>query len=584
MESNKEGNYKLSKKELDSLKEIDKTFPKIQNINIKFGKSGLCYDEKKLDNIVFRVGIISSILSMSKNGLPMGIMITGGYNKNSYNKIIISSEKGQILTIEEEQYFEELINSNNLIESINAILSKLKPSQGKSIIVIGIDNILSSKKLSEILIKGLKCIENCSFNLYNDIPFPSLFFLTFLNQMAFQKIGLKYKMIFVPQDNYWIYLNHCFNKFISYYNMVFKNKQNNNKENNIIENKYENEICIDLSHGIGSLYKNQILNIFNNKENNFQLKINFINDNTIIDNDNNYGIKSIFQNKIPKCKKDKYSSIIKSASLSSDLGSIIYYIDDNNNLNKNEKIKIIKGEKIIILYCKILNFLIDSFSKNLKIKFYEMIKMGIITSLYSNMAFISFCEKNLNNYKLSCVKTGNKNLQKESKKFDISICYEYNGQGSIYINDELSIKFGKLSCLIETSKDSQIIELFQNFITLFNSTTCDGISNLLIIESILKLMNLSLKDVYNFYEEKPYKMIDIEIKEKNKYLNNDDGSKLIEPKEIQKKIDEITSKYKNSRILIRPSETEECLRVYIESDNDEINEKILDELSKCLKE
>ena len=29
MESNKEGNYKLSKKELDSLKEIDKTFPKI---------------------------------------------------------------------------------------------------------------------------------------------------------------------------------------------------------------------------------------------------------------------------------------------------------------------------------------------------------------------------------------------------------------------------------------------------------------------------------------------------------------------------------------------------------------------------
>ena len=71
--------------------------------------------------------------------------------------------------------------------------------------------------------------------------------------MTFQKIGLKYKMIFAPQDNYWLYLNNSFNKFHSYYNMVFKNK---NKEN---ESKYENEICIDCSNGIGSIYKKQII-------------------------------------------------------------------------------------------------------------------------------------------------------------------------------------------------------------------------------------------------------------------------------------------------------------------------------------
>ncbi len=47
--------------------------------------------------------------------------------------------------------------------------SKLKPEQGKCIVIIGIDNTSYSKKISEILIKGLKCIENCSFNLYTAI-------------------------------------------------------------------------------------------------------------------------------------------------------------------------------------------------------------------------------------------------------------------------------------------------------------------------------------------------------------------------------------------------------------------------------
>ena len=381
-------------------------------------------------------------------------------------------------------------------------------------------------------------------------------------------------MIFVQQENYWLYFKHSFNKFHSYYNIVFKNK---NKE---INNHYENEICIDCSNGIGSLYKKEIINIFENKENDFLLKINFINDNNINDNEinDNCGINSILQNHIPKNKKEKYSSIIKSVSLSSDLDSLIYFIDNN------DKIKIIKGEKMIILYCKMINFLIDNFSKNLKIKYYDMIKMGIITSFYSNKAFISYCEQNLSIYQLCIVKPGIKNLQRESKKFDLSICYEYNGQGTIYINKELTVKFGKLSSLIETSKDSQIIELFQLFIALFNSTTSDGVANLLNIESILKIMNLSINDVYNFYEEIPYKMIDIEINDINKFIINDEDNKLIEPKNIQKKIDELTKKYDKCRVFLIPSENDNSLRLYIESDSDKNNETIEEEIKNLLKE
>ena len=574
MESNKDKYYKLSEKELNSICELDKTLENKGNNEFRIKLSNFICDEKQLKNLVFRAGIITSIFSMSKNGLPMGIMITGGNNNNSFNGIKICSEKGEMLSNEEEEYFEEVINSNNIKESINTLFAKLKPKQGKCIIVIGIDNRESSKKLSEILIKGLKCIDNCSFNFYDIIPSPSLYFLTFVNQMTFQKIGLKYKMVFVPRDNYWGYLINSFNKFHSYYNIVFKTKE----ENKI---KYENEICIDLSNGVASLYKNQIMSIFNNKENKFPLKIHLINDNNNEHELNiNCGINSILEKKIPKNKKEKYASIVKCASLSSDLDSIIYYIDEEDGKNG---IEIIKGEKIIVLYAKMLDFLIDNFSKNLKIKYNEMIKMGIITSKYSNGAFISYCENNLKNYKLSVTKTGINNIQKESKKFDISICYEYNGLGTIYISQDLSTKFGKLSSLIETSKDSQIIELFQLFIALFNSITSDGVSNLLVIESIMKSMNLSIKDVYDFYNEIPYKIVDIKMKY-NKFITNEDDSKIIEPKNMQIIIDELSNKYANSKIYVRPTGTEDCLRVYVESETDDNCKKIIEELSKRLKE
>ena len=577
MESNKEEYYKLSEKELNSINELDKTFHKKENYEFKFKLSNFLCDEKQLNNLVYRAGIVTSIFSMSKNGLPMGIMITGGNNNNSFNGITISSEKGEMLSNEEEEYFDNIINSNNLKDSINTLFSKLKPKQGKCIIVIGIDNRESSKKLSEILIKGLKCIDNCSYNFYDIVPSPSLCFLTFVNQMAFQKIGLKYKMVFVPRDNYWAYLINSFNKFHSYYNIVFKNKQENKMN-------YENEICIDCSNGIASLYKNQIMSIFNNKENNYPLKLHLINDNNYERELNiNCGINTILEKKLPKNKKEKCASIVKCATLSSDLDSIIYYID-KGDLNEKSEIKIIRGEKIIVLYAKMLDFLIDNFSKNLKIKYYEMIKMGIITSKYSNGAFISYCENNLKNYKLSLTKTGISNIQKESKNFDISICYEYNGQGTIYISQDLSTKFGKLSSLIETSKDSQIIELFQLFIALFNSITSDGVSNLLVIESIMKLMNLSLQDVYDFYNEIPYKILDIKMKYNNKFITDEDDTKILEPKNIQKIIDEITHKYQKSKIYVRPTGTEDCLRVYVESETDDNCEKIIEELSKSLNE
>ena len=109
-------------------------------------------------------------------------------------------------------------------------------------------------------------------------------------------------------------------------------------------------------------------------------------------------------------------------------------------------------------------------------------------------------------------------------------------------------------------------------------------ANILAIESILKIMNLSINDVYNFYEELPYKMVNVEVKDKNKFVTNEDDSKLLEPNDVKNKIDELVKKYEKCRVLIRPSGTEDCLRIYVETKTDENNCEIIKEIEKYLKE
>jgi phosphoacetylglucosamine mutase len=100
----------------------------------------------------------------------------------------------------------------------------------------------------------------------------------------------------------------------------------------------------------------------------------------------------------------------------------------------------------------------------------------------------------------------------------------------------------------------------------------------------MKLINLSIKDVYDFYNEIPYKIVDIKMKYNKKFITNEDDTKILEPKNIQKIIDEITNKYQKSKIYVRPTGTEDCLRVYVESETDDSCVKIIEELSKSLNE
>ena len=66
------------------------------------------------------------------------------------------------------------------------------------------------------------------------------------------------------------------------------------------------------------------------------------------------------------------------------------------------------------------------------------------------------------------------------------------------------------------------------------------------------------KNKYSFYK-KP-------VENKKIYITNTIGDRLIKPTEIQNKLDEIMNKY-NCTCFIHPSETENEIKIYIESNH-----------------
>jgi phosphoacetylglucosamine mutase len=213
-------------------------------------------------------------------------------------------------------------------------------------------------------------------------------------------------------------------------------------------------------------------------------------------------------------------------------------------------------------------------SPELKKKFESDIRIGIVCTGYSNGAFMNYITKTLG-LKLIIARTGVKFLHREAKEFDISIYFESNGHGTVFSQEHTLPKITKLNSFCNSATDSQLLEFISLFLCLFNRTTGDSLAIFNATECCLNFLNMTTLDFYNIYTELPAINYKLEVKNKTIFLPNEDETRLIEPKETQSLIDEVCSKYTQSRCFIRPSGTEDVIRIYAEAQSlNEANEII----------
>ena len=99
---------------------------------------------------------------------------------------------------------------------------------------------------------------------------------------------------------------------------------------------------------------------------------------------------------------------------------------------------------------------------------------------------------------VDCAKTGVKNLHHLALNFDIGIYFEANGHGTVLFSKEGMEKMSR--------ENQQELTLLS---TLINQTVGDAFSDMFAIEAVLHLLDYSVRDWYEMYNDFPNRLMKV---------------------------------------------------------------------------
>ena len=166
--------------------------------------------------------------------------------------------------------------------------------------------------------------------------------------------------------------------------------------------------------------------------------------------------------------------------------------------------------------------------------------------------------------------------------YTIGAHVEPNGHGTI------AVKWDKLNEALAGKDDQLACKKLKAFLRIPNRYVGDAITNMLMIEAVLRDTNFSTEQFSAQYKENPSQMFKAVVSDRTKFTVIKDESRLTNPLALQQFIDEACKRYDDGRAFVRPSGTEDILRLYAEAtdiiDIPKLSKEILDEIQSKYKD
>jgi len=210
------------------------------------------------------------------------------------------------------------------------------------------------------------------------------------------------------------------------------------------------------------------------------------------------------------------------------------------------------------------------------------VTLGLVQTAYANGASTKFLEEVMK-VDVACVLTGVKHLHHKAAEFDVGVYFEANGHGTVTFKKET---WKRLQTLKQSWEEKHVseekratLDRLLNLPDLINQAVGDSLSDMLFVESILRQKKWTLADWNSIYEELPNRLVAQKVADRFKFKTQDAERKLVEPVGLQNRIDEIVGKYKQARSFVRPSGTEDTVRIYAEAATKQEADALAEEVS-----
>jgi phosphoacetylglucosamine mutase len=246
------------------------------------------------------------------------------------------------------------------------------------------------------------------------------------------------------------------------------------------------------------------------------------------------------------------------ASLDGDADRLVYgYVNDAGQF------RLLDGDKIIALYTNFLRGLLADAGLA------EQLSIGIVQTAYANGASTIYMERSLG-IAAQFTNTGVKYLHHKAIEYDIGVYFESNGHGTVVFSENAHAKIREQA---SSGARNLATSCLAALLDLINQCVGDAVSDLLLVEVALFHAGWGLQEWDALYEDLPSEMLKVKVPDRTAITTTDAERRCVTPAGLQARIDAIVATIPPGskstpgvrRAFVRPSGTEDVVRVYAEA-------------------
>ncbi|XP_072907817.1 phosphoacetylglucosamine mutase [Hemitrygon akajei] len=506
----------------EEIAKLSSQHPKPVGLVLEYGTAGFRAKAEQLDHVMYRMGLLAALRS-KKTTRTIGVMVTASHNPEEDNGVKLVDPLGEMLVSAWEAHATQLANAEDqdLKSALTNIVEKESINlQEEARIFLGRDTRPSSLKLSQAVIDGV-CVLGGTYQDYGLVSTPQLHYMVCCGN-TMEQYGI------ATVEGYYQKLSRA---FIALMKQVHCHPEEMRMLN------------VDGANGIGALKLKELEPYLEEK-----LKLKLCNDGTT--GKLNYLCGADFvkvQQKPPQGLDMKTNE--RCCSFDGDADRIVYYYTDESN-----HFHLLDGDKIATL--------ITTFLKELLAKADLDLQIAVVQTAYANGSSTRYIEEVMK-VPVHCVNTGVKFLHHKAQEFDIGVYFEANGHGTVLFSKTAEKKIRQM---VQEKSQNGAAKMLENTMDLINQTVGDAISDLLTIEAILSIKGLTILQWDCIYTDLPNRQLKVKVLDRQVITTVDAGRRALSPPGLQQNIDALVVRYNLSRAFVRPSGTEDVVRVYAEAD------------------
>ena len=170
---------------------------------------------------------------------------------------------------------------------------------------------------------------------------------------------------------------------------------------------------------------------------------------------------------------------------------------------------------------------------------------------------------------LPMAKTGVKFLHHEALNYDIAVYFEANGHGTLIFSDKATRALLDAKKGAEEAKDAAKVKAASRLLAarqLINQAVGDAISDMLFVEAVLAMRGWQLEDWDGLYTDLPSRQTKLPVMDRAVVECTADETRTTAPASLQPALDALMKRFPQGRCFVRPSGTEDVVRVYAEAE------------------